>query len=167
MWIALKSGCPFFVAKKVWDANSASLKEMARSESDPPAAADPRSQAEQRRRGAAQAGGGVGLAGLGLSWEAEAAGGDPDSPFALMTTLRRDDPEPLTLLKMELRVALRSEDYEAAARIRDHPYMRLHVAMVSALRAGDSSRAYDLEEELLRLIGEMEASGSVSDGDAV
>ena len=154
------------MARKVWEANSASLKELVRGESDPPSAADPRSQVEQRRRGAAQAGSGAGLAGLGLSWEAEAAGGDPDSPFALMTTLRKGDPEPLTLLKMELRVALRSEDYEAAARIRDHPYMRLHVAMVSALRAGDPSRAQDLEEELLRLIAEMEAAGSVSDGDA-
>jgi bifunctional DNase/RNase len=71
---------------------------------------------------------------------AEGGAGAPLDPATLMTTPRPLDPEPLKRLKMELRVALAEEDYAAAARIRDHPFCKLHWAAATARavsRAGD------------------------------
>ena len=47
---------------------------------------------------------------------------------------RPTDPEPLKRLKMEMRVALKEEDYGAAARIRDHPFMRMHLRILDHIK---------------------------------
>ncbi len=44
-----------------------------------------------------------------------------------MLGLKNEDPEPIKRLKRELQVALHEEDYGAAIRIRDHPFMALYV----------------------------------------
>ena len=49
---------------------------------------------------------------------------------------RAEDPEPLKLLKRQLAVAIGEEDYRQAARLRDHPYMALHLEALRMRRAG-------------------------------
>lgn len=41
----------------------------------------------------------------------------------------QDDLDAIKLLKRELAVAIREEDYSTAARIRDHPFMRMYREM--------------------------------------
>ena len=56
---------------------------------------------------------------------------------------------------MELKLALRDENFEAAARIRDHPFMLLHIAAQAAKKDGDVATARRFEDrlhgEILRL----------------
>ena len=49
---------------------------------------------------------------------------------------RAEDPEPLKLLKRQLAVAIGEEDYRQAARLRDHPYMALHLEAMRMRLAG-------------------------------
>jgi len=81
----------------------------------------------------------------------------------LLTTLRRQDPEPLKRLKMELKVALHEEDYQAAIRIRDHPFIRLYLCAVSAEREGDMEAAAMYEEKLRNEIARYENDGGLTD----
>lgn len=62
------------------------------------------------------------------------------------------DPDPIKRLKREMEVALSEEDYASAARIRDHPFMQLHVRLVEAARGGNAQRARALEVQLQRAI---------------
>ena len=61
---------------------------------------------------------------------------------------RQDDPEPVKRLKREMEVALSEEDYSAAARIRDHPFMKLAMQIVEERLAGRDSAAEALQVEL-------------------
>lgn len=121
-WLAIKSGAPIYIHQSVWDTVSAPLEEL-------------RTQAQwqmarvQRDLKAMREGESVDLEQSTSLERLDVA--------TVMTTVWRTDPEPLKLLKMELRVALAEEDYNAAARIRDHPFMRLHLAAVTARREGD------------------------------
>lgn len=65
-----------------------------------------------------------------------------------LTTIRQDDPEPVKRLKREMEVALSEEDYSAAARIRDHPFMKLAMQIVEERLAGRDSEAEALQVEL-------------------
>ena len=79
-----------------------------------------------------------------------------------------DDREPVKRLKRELGVALSEEDYATAARIRDHPYMKMHARTVECWREGRLSEAMRLEEELDRAIQAASAAGEegYASGDA-
>lgn len=65
---------------------------------------------------------------------------------------RPDDPDAIKLLKRELAVAVREEDYRAAARIRDHPYMVLYRRMAALRSEGMLREADDVSTELWSLI---------------
>jgi hypothetical protein len=67
-------------------------------------------------------------------------------------THQRGDPEPIKRLKRELRVAVAEEDYAAAARVRDHPFMRLYATMKVAQQAGHFAQGNALYRELQVLI---------------
>ena len=57
-------------------------------------------------------------------------------------------------LKRELQVALAEEDYAAAIRIRDHPFMVLYSEIEARRSDGDEEEAEILSEELRRAINE-------------
>lgn len=61
---------------------------------------------------------------------------------------RQDDPEPVKRLKREMAVALSEEDYTSAARIRDHPFMKLAVQIAEERAAGRESEAEALQVKL-------------------
>ena len=64
---------------------------------------------------------------------------------ARATCCRQDDPEPV---KREMAVALSEEDYVTAARIRDHPFMKLAVKIIEERLAGRESEAAALQVKL-------------------
>ena len=90
---------------------------------------------------------------------------------------------------MELRVALKEEDYSTAARLRwvgwgggtglvrcaltrahacmrrDHPLMRLHLESQQALARGDSELARVLEQQLLAAVSAYESAGAAGSGE--
>lgn len=74
--------------------------------------------------------------------------------FDLHTTCcnREDDPEPVKRLKREMAVALSEEDYVSAARIRDHPFMKLAVQIIQEKLAGRESEAEALQAELQKVV---------------
>ena len=65
---------------------------------------------------------------------------------------REDDPEPVKRLKREMAVALSEEDYVSAARIRDHPFMKLAVQIIQEKLAGRDSEAEALQAELEKVV---------------
>ena len=54
---------------------------------------------------------------------------------------RKEDPEPVKRLKREMAVALAEEDYDAAARIRDHPFMVKAMEVLKYRQLGSDSEA--------------------------
>lgn len=70
------------------------------------------------------------------------------------------DPEPIKRLKRELDVAISEEDYSSAARIRDHPFMKLYACMIGAGQKGDENERKRLESELRNLINQQEGLSS-------
>ncbi|GAB4822430.1 hypothetical protein N2152v2_009476 [Parachlorella kessleri] len=169
IWLALKAKCPLFVNKEVWAENATSLKEIrGDAQGGPPTdilqspeGAEGAGAAERRRGGwrskSVSPGRGSRAGpppGAGGAQEAAA-----EEASALMTRIRPTDPEPLKRLKMEMRVALKEEDYGAAARIRDHPFMRMHIRILDHLKAGRQSEASDLEARLHDAVERYERSG--------
>lgn len=65
---------------------------------------------------------------------------------------READPEPVKRLKREMAVALSEEDYVSAARIRDHPFMKLAVQIIQEKLAGRDSEAEALQAELEKVV---------------
>ena len=72
--------------------------------------------------------------------------------YTLFTVYREDDPEPVKRLKREMAVALSEEDYVSAARIRDHPFMKLAVKIIQEKLAGRESEAEALQAELQKIV---------------
>lgn len=66
----------------------------------------------------------------------------------LFECCRQDDPEPVKRLKREMAVALSEEDYSSAARIRDHPFMKLAVQIMEERLAGRDTEAKALQVKL-------------------
>lgn len=77
-----------------------------------------------------------------------------------LRTIVHGDPEPIKRLKRELGVAITEEDYQAAARIRDHPFMKMYASIVEADGRGDHDEKARLEKELLNLISQQEGLSS-------
>lgn len=73
-----------------------------------------------------------------------------------LSCCRKDDPEPVKRLKREMQVALAEEDYSAAARIRDHPFMKLAVQIVEQQIAGQETEVQELQSKLENAVKEHE-----------
>jgi hypothetical protein len=68
------------------------------------------------------------------------------------TELLDDDLDAIKLLKRKLHVAIKEEDYTAAASIRDHPYLIVYRDICQSKINGQVDRASKLEEELKRQV---------------
>ncbi|KXZ56750.1 hypothetical protein GPECTOR_1g676 [Gonium pectorale] len=68
------------------------------------------------------------------------------------TTLKPDDFEAIKLLKRELAIAVQEEDYAAAIRLRDHPYMQLYRRMEAFDYVGRTQEAASIRQELAKMI---------------
>lgn len=153
-WLALQSSCPFFIHRNVWKDHAMLTEQLI----EPPPAAS-------SGGGAVRAQGGAGAAAQTAA--AAAAAATAGSPAARFTAVQAGDPEPIKLLKLEMHVALLEEDYEAAARIRDHPWMQLHLAIEQAAAGGDVETAARLEARLQAALMQHEGSpGSSEHSDA-
>ena len=51
-------------------------------------------------------------------------------------------------LKREMQVALGEEDYNTAIRLRDHPFMRLHLRIMQLVQNGRAAEAEQLQVQL-------------------
>ncbi|KAK9817987.1 hypothetical protein WJX72_005385 [[Myrmecia] bisecta] len=132
VWLALKTDCPIYIKKTVWNLYSSPIGQM--------------------------------LAPEGKTLEAsvyKALGITPASPTEQQTAqkdaflqIRESDPEPVKRLKMEMKVALHEEDYTTAARIRDHPFMKLQAQIQACLSEGRREDAAALEADLHAAIAE-------------
>jgi bifunctional DNase/RNase len=152
VFLALKYGAPIFIHKKVWDAVAAPLEELKETAQWQMAHVNRELKAHRQGdeyEGAVLSGG---------NFEQQ-AGRTKLDVARLMTTVRRSDPEPLKLLKMELKVAIAEEDYAAAARIRDHVFMKLSVAAATASSEGDHEAAANYEKTLRGYITSMDEGG--------
>ena len=154
VFLALKYGAPIYIHEKVWDTVAAPLDELKEN------AQWQMSHVNKELRAHRE----------GDEYEEVHMSGKPGDQqssrkkidvAAFMTTVRRSDPEPLKLLKMELKVAIAEEDYAAAARIRDHVFMKLSVASAVAKEEGDHEAAANYEKTLRGYITSME-EGSMS-----
>ena len=83
--------------------------------------------------------------------------GDKDVALSWLDCCRKDDPEPVKRLKREMQVALAEEDYTSAARIRDHPFMKLAVQIVEEQIAGRDAEAQQLQSKLQNVVKEHES----------
>ena len=81
---------------------------------------------------------------------------DEDSLKLPLLGLKNEDPEPIKRLKRELQVALAEEDYGAAIRIRDHPFMVLYTEIEDRRKEGKEAEAEILSDELNKAIQEHE-----------
>lgn len=155
VFLALKHGAPIYIHQQVWDTVSAPLDEL--KENAQWQMSHVNRELRVHREGEEYEGAAV----LGGGADQQSNRKKLDVA-TLMTTVRRSDPEPLKLLKMELKVAIAEEDYLAAARIRDHVFMKLSVAAATAKEEGDHEAAANYEKTLRGYIESME-SGSFPD----
>eukprot|EP01025_Chloroclados_australasicus_P032240 TRINITY_DN3267_c0_g1_i4.p2 TRINITY_DN3267_c0_g1~~TRINITY_DN3267_c0_g1_i4.p2 ORF type:complete len:390 (-),score=21.24 TRINITY_DN3267_c0_g1_i4:488-1501(-) len=77
---------------------------------------------------------------------------DPNDPFQV----RANDFEVIKLLKREMQVALTEENYSEAARIRDHPYLKIYMRMIQSQQEGRLDNAKELQKQLQEMINESE-----------
>lgn len=135
-WLSLKAECPIFIKKDVWEAHSVAVSDLMSSQEE-------------------GSGSSAGVAAVSLAEAVE------DTGTALLTKIRTNDPDPIKRLKREMEVALQEEDYGTAARIRDHPFMQLHMDILRAHKEGKYTEAEELEARLQRAIEDSEnARGS-------
>jgi len=133
-WLALKCGAPIYVHQSVWDSNAAPLGE------------------HYWQLGLVTE---QGVGNIGSDEDIGTFLGEHSSKLdvaSLTTTVQRNDPEPVKLLKMELKVALKEEDYVTAAMIRDSSVMKMHVAALTAKKEGDLEAVARYERRLQREI---------------
>ena len=131
IWLALQSKCPVYVSKSVWNLASVPLSKLV-----------VMSQEQEIDE--------EGLEG----YYAEGGKIDEDALKLPLLGLKNEDPEPIKRLKRELQVALAEEDYGAAIRIRDHPFMVLYTEMENRRDEGKEAEAAILSEELNKAIKE-------------
>ncbi len=120
-WLSIKAGCPIFIKQDVFDHHAVSIADLMSSAED---------------AGAASAAMFSSAGGM-LGGDAGTMTQEDDSGTALLTRIRTNDPDPIKRLKREMEVALSEEDYVTAVRIRDHPFMKLHLDIVKAQREGN------------------------------
>ncbi|KDD75445.1 hypothetical protein H632_c682p0 [Helicosporidium sp. ATCC 50920] len=179
-WLSSEAGCPLYVLRSIWDQQSIQLESMAQRhqsgthgsweggreggglrmdgsgvERGGPRAPDPHLM--ERREPPRHLPGRKALSDPApapqFAFYRPLA---PGSALALVANIRPGDPDPVRRLKMELRVALKEEDYVKAAEIRDHPFMQLQASIALAEEAGNGVQARSLRAQLLSSITETE-----------
>ena len=155
-WLATKCGAPIYVHRAVWDSVAAPLDEIQAQIVQIMAKSSPFSSYPGGGGGEEDKDVGGGGGGGGPLRRVDVA--------TIMKTVAKSDPEPLKLLKMELRVALSEENYSVAAQIRDHPFMKLHLAAATAREEGDVEAARKYERQLLFDISKIEINGGGGSG---
>ena len=73
-----------------------------------------------------------------------------------LTTIVKEDPTVIRLLKRELSVALDEEDYQTASQIRDHPLMILYMEMIHHSQKGEEEKAQELKAQLIKSVLDLE-----------
>ncbi|KAF8067229.1 hypothetical protein HT031_002276 [Scenedesmus sp. PABB004] len=131
-FLALKAKAPMYVKRTVWDACSAPLRNSSTWATV--------NYVEGQREAARRAGA------LEKRSASAAAGPAPDTLPAIR------------LLMREMEVAVREEDYAAAARLRDHPWMRLAEDINMHRSIGYYDQAHKLMGDLRRLIDAHESA---------
>jgi len=153
IFLALKHGVPIYIHEKVWAAVSAPLDELKEKKNAQSQMTFDELHAyinRQRNRYQAFLSGGH---------SNQQSGREKLDAATLMTTVCRSDPDAVRLLKMKLRLAISEEDYAAAAKIRDHVFMKLSVAQATAKQDGDDEAAANYEKTLKGYIESMESGG--------
>jgi len=135
VWLALRSKCPVFVSKSVWNLAAVPLSKLVVMSKEQQDDLDNMSADEDAQ----------------VFYSEEGSGQDADFP---LLGLKTEDPEPIKRLKRELQVALAEEDYGSAIRIRDHPFMILYTEIETKAAEGNEEEATMLREELNRAIQE-------------
>ena len=143
IWMALKSQRPIYVHRHVWESARACMQKGDLDPRPEPSGEPGPTLGEAWRASSRAAESGA----AGLAGEPESLGGRIPA-----THISSEDPEAIRLLKRELDVALHEEDYAAAARLRDHPYLRLYAEVRSLRAAGQEAEAQDAEARLHALI---------------
>lgn len=149
-WLAIKTGAPIYINKAIWEAAAMPFDEFF---------GHSFSKVETSQEDSAV----IGLSGTDFENELVPFQGQDNRKVDVavaMLTIRQHDPEPIKRLKMELKVALQEEDYGAAARIRDHPFMRLHLASFTAECDGDKLAARKYLQKLYEEIAKFEQISS-------
>jgi bifunctional DNase/RNase len=171
IWLSLKSKCRIYINRSVWDTNATPLRELAQQQGD------------GDEGGTAAAGGGRSSSSSSQQYEEDPfttnpaefsinsnnsstlPGSDipldPMDPMAVMISIKPHDAEILKRLKMEMRVALKDEDFAAAARLRDHPFMKQHVKAVISELKGEVEEASEAWSRLDRAVRKYEENGVV------
>lgn len=134
-FLALKAGAPIYVRKSVWDACSTPL----RNSSTWPTVAYARRQEDERLR-----------AGSGSSSGRSSEEIEQHRKEQVAAKCDVEALPAIRLLMREMEVAVSDEDYEQAARLRDHPWMRL---------ADDIKmhRTIGYVDQAIKLYGELQA----------
>ncbi|KAG2442549.1 hypothetical protein HXX76_002635 [Chlamydomonas incerta] len=186
VYLSLRSGCPFYVAQSVWDLAAVPIRAskvhmIAVHEAHMAAV-----QQQQQQHGHAhpqqqqppqqqQHGGTVSSSGNGTvfprassgAWgvQQEGASGtvtpaSRPSPSDDYTQLKPDDLDAIKLLKRELAVAVREEDYAAAVRLRDHPFMQMYRRIEALNHLGRGEEATRLQNDLVAMVQRMHAEAA-------
>ncbi|GLC38971.1 hypothetical protein PLESTM_000801400 [Pleodorina starrii] len=176
VYLSLRTQCPFFVARKVWEQAAVPIREskvhlIAMHEAELAAVQQQQQQHPHPHAGHHQAqphqggasgsattasmdtGGGRGGPTQVPDSSSSGGGGDAStsSPFEY-TGIRPNDPDVIVLLKRELAIAVSEEDYAAAIRLRDHPYMQLYRRIEAFQQLGRANEAAALQRELASMI---------------
>ncbi|EFJ52139.1 hypothetical protein VOLCADRAFT_103159 [Volvox carteri f. nagariensis] len=165
VYLSLRTQCPIYVARSVWEEAAAPLrlskvhmlavkddlmaKEQQQQQHEQMQASQHQTQAQGGASGAATA---AMKSNSGCKGASAGGGGASSSSPYDFTAIKLDDIEDIKLLKRELAIALQEEDYAAAARLRDHPYMQLYRRIEAFRLLGRASDAEALQRELATMI---------------
>ncbi|KAG2448318.1 hypothetical protein HYH02_006902 [Chlamydomonas schloesseri] len=182
VYLSLRSSCPFYVAKSVWDlaavpiraskvhmiavheAHMAAVQQQQQQHGHAHQQQQPQPAPQQQQQ--QQQGGAVSSSGNGSAtnfprassgtWGAQdgamAPPPAPSSPSDDYTQLKPDDLDAIKLLKRELAVAVREEDYAAAIRLRDHPFLQMYRRIEALNHLGRGEEAARLHNELVVMV---------------
>ena len=139
IWLALQSKCPVYVSKSVWDIAAVPLSKLVVMSEENSMMSEGYDEDEEGFHG---------------GFYTEGGKMDEDALKLPLLGLKNEDPEPIKRLKRELHVALAEEDYGAAIRIRDHPFMVLYTEIENRRKEGKEEEADILSEELNKAIQE-------------
>ncbi|CAG9463652.1 unnamed protein product [Pedinophyceae sp. YPF-701] len=158
-WLALKSGCPLYVSKVVWEEAAMYVGDLS---SLPPGTVqqinspEPQPQpAQSIRRTPEEQDARMPAASKILGNVSQLMAEMPPNANVL-TTITVEDHPTVRLLKRQVEVAIAEEDYERAASLRDHPILATYASMMEARADGAVSRARELEEKMLQEIAQHE-----------
>ncbi|KIZ05996.1 hypothetical protein MNEG_1969 [Monoraphidium neglectum] len=134
-FLAMKSGAPIYVHKRVWDEAATRLRDTHAFEYIKQLHSQ--SAKEEAKKGAASSS----TSGTATPSATPVAAGVAELPDSSLLL-------PISLLLRDMEVAIADEDYVTAAQIRDHPWMRLHADIEMHKGIGAYDRAKELFVQL-------------------